>query len=518
MGSDSNSIQSQTGTIGTYAKRLAQQSQTYPDMSIFINDHVEGKAYTTYDALSGKVDITAPNSSRFDEIQISLEGVVKTYAISLAPTTAAAAKSNAVHRFLRMAMPIAESDYPQPRIAEAGRTYTFPFNFVVPDQLLPRSCSHDCPADHVREAHLQLPPSMGDREVSQRDDLAPEMTKVQYAIRVKVVRTSATDGKQVVLTEGLKMLNIIPAVAAAPPLNVTKDDEYVLSKTKTLKKGLFSGKLGKITASAAQPNAIILPAPNSSTTTAATTMAKIQLRFDPHDESSQPPRLGGLSTKIKASSFFSVRPVPSIPTHNNPTSQIEPHKGVYHTSVPLSSRCVESVSWTQHLPGLACTRRDSASSSGSSSSDDSNRRASDLKPDVLHYTATIVVPITLPSTKAWIPTFHNCLASRIYILDLSLSIHTPGAGVPAYNIGLHLPVQIAAASNFMAPPALTAAEEAAELAASADEHLRPRVMEVPSENLIENSVLPGHQHTVLPPSYEVFAARPARQIVAPGRC
>ena len=117
-----------------------------------------------------------------------------------------------------------------------------------------------------------------------------------------------------------------------------------------------------------------------------------------------------------------------------------------------------------------------------------------------YYTAKIIVPITLPSTKVWIPTFHNCITSRLYVLDLSLSIHTPGTGVPASNATLHLPLQIGAAGNVATRPEMTAAEAAAELA-EVDEFLRSRVIEIPSDDLLGNSVL-SHHAMDLPPSYE----------------
>ena len=516
------SVQSTTGTLASYARKITQNGR--PDMEIILDDHSEEKIYTTLDALSGKVEITAPNSARFDEIQITLEGFVKTYVENLSPHTTRA-RTTAVHSFLKLTMPIRDADYPQPRIAEAGRTYAFPFNFVVPEQLLPRACSHKCNTEHVHNAHLQLPPSMGDREVSMQDDLAPEMSKVQYVIKVRVVRTKEQDNKEVVLVEGLKKLHIVPAQAELPPMNIlTGNLDYVLSKTKTLRKGVFSGKLGKITVSASQPSAIILPSPSSGVAMPPTAMATLNLRFDPHDSSSQPPRLGGLTTKITASTFYAARPAEYLPSRYTTVAQFEAVRGVYDTSVSLSSRCVEAVSWTKHKPAPAYTRRNSASSSSSS---DCSDRSSEEKPKdgSEYYSATVLVPITVPSSKTWIPTFHSCIVSRTYSIDLNLTIHTPGSGVPSTNVSLHLPIQIAAEGNQNKRASLTAAEAAAELA-DAEEFLRPRVIEVPSPEHVGNSVL-APAPSGLPPSYEDFAASQWQrqpqpqlqpQVVDPGRC
>lgn len=119
------SITSNTGTIATYARKMAQIGQ--PDVEIILDNHYSGKAYTTFDVVSGKVNIKASHNARFDEIKVTFEGCTKTWVESLSPT-ATKTKSTATHNFLKLVMPVRESDYPQPRIAEAGRTYTFPFN------------------------------------------------------------------------------------------------------------------------------------------------------------------------------------------------------------------------------------------------------------------------------------------------------------------------------------------------------------------------------------------------------
>ena len=501
--------QSTTGTLATYARKMSHSGR--PDMKIILDNHDEGKIYTTFDALSGRVEITTSQNARFDEIQITLEGTTKTYVENLSPHTTRA-RTTAMHNFLKLTMPIRDADYPQPRIAEAGQTYKFPFNFVVPNHLLLRACSHKCNTDHVHHAHLQLPPSMGCREVSIQDDLAPEMSKVHYAIKVRVLRNGDQDGKDAVLIERMKKLRIVPAQAELPPMNIlTGNTDFVLSKTKTLRKGMFSGKLGKITVSAEQPSAIVLPSPSSGSKLPATAMATLNLRFDPQDTSSQPPRLGGLTTKIKASTFYSARPAEFLPSHYTMSTHFDTIRGIYDTSVPLSSRCVEAVSWTKHKAAPAYTRRNSASSSSSSDCSD------DAKPGSEYYSATVLVPITLPSTKTWVPTFHSCIVSRTYTIDLNLSIHTPGNGVPASNVSLHLPIQIAADGNQNERTPLTVDEAAAELA-DAEEFLRPRVIEVPSAEHIGNSVLVPAASD-LPPSYEDFAAsQPQSQLVDPGRC
>ncbi|KAI7633257.1 hypothetical protein KC322_g22427, partial [Hortaea werneckii] len=86
-----------------------------------------------------------------------------------------------------------------------------------------------------------------------------------------------------------------------------------------------------------------------------------------------------------------------------------------------------------------------------------------------YYTARLLVPITLPNHKAFVPTFHSCLVSRQYALKLDLSIS--GTGGIAPSLDLKLPIQISQAGRqdnhsperpAGAPPAISPEEEAAE--------------------------------------------------------
>jgi len=131
------SLASAPGTISTYARNITQIGK--PDLEIVVDNHEDGAVYTTFDSISGKVNIVAPQTSRFDEIRITFEGTTRTYVENISPHSTKS-RTTATHNFLRLTMPIRESDYPQPRIAEAGKSYTFPFNvsFTLP---LPFTCN-----------------------------------------------------------------------------------------------------------------------------------------------------------------------------------------------------------------------------------------------------------------------------------------------------------------------------------------------------------------------------------------
>jgi len=434
---------------------------------------------------------------------------------STAPTNG---RTQAYHNFLRLTQPINDASFPHPRIAEAGQTYRFPFHFVVPERLLPQSCTHSRESEHVHDAHLQLPPSLGDPMLasdgrSLLDDLAPDMSSISYTIKVRIVQSRERGGKPIVLADSAKKLRIIPATEEHPHLNITDgmDEDYTFRKEKDLKKGIFKGKLGRLTMEAAQPKSLRLPPPRSESTCSPTTMATVNLRFDPADESAQPPRLGQLWNRLKVATFFGTLPMRNFPTKAS-VGSYDSQRGLFVETLNLSSRCVESAQWIQHTSSTPPTpiRRDSAFSISSATS---IPKPSSAYAGRIFYTAKILVPITLPKNRTFTPTFHSCLVSRIYALDFSLSMHTPGTSVSAPTMQIKLPLQITSAGNLFAQPEISAAEAEAIAAREADGFFNPRSVAPPSPEYTEraDSVQPSSQSMIQmmssaapPPGYSTF--------------
>ena len=424
--------------------------------------------------------------------------MAKTYVDRLTSTPTIPGRAEATHRFLKLTQPIDESLLPQPRIAAAGKTYTFPFTFVVPNQLLPKACPHKTASDHVRETHLQLPPSLGDPELAGHggtllDDLAPEMSRITYRINVKVIQYRDSDGAAVVLADKMKKVRVKPAFDEQPPLNIDpKDDEYRLRQEKTIRKGLFKGKLGTLVMESTQPKALRIPGARSTTAGPITTMAQVLLRFDPVNEAARPPRLNALATKLKVATFYASAPRHAFPSRAS--MGIDLTQGYYSESVPLSTLSVASAQWTQHPPSASSTttsaaanaadltRRDSGISDCSSTASPSSS-SSIPHPSKSHhasqsfYTAKILVPITLPASKNFVPTFHTCLISRVYSLNLHLSVHGPGVGDS--SLTLKVPVQIAADGSEEGSAVLWASRAEEMARAEADGMWEPRSVAPP---------------------------------------
>ncbi|KAI7278392.1 hypothetical protein KC345_g5985 [Hortaea werneckii] len=450
-----------------------------PRVDISIKLASRKHVFTTLDKIEGVASVTATADTYFDDVEIEFVGTARTFLERLTTAAAASGRSEAFHQFLKLTQPGLEDHYPEANILKAGQTYDFPFVFGVPQQLLPRICQHKVQSPSVRDAHLQLPPTFGDKDFTDQpgelNDMAPDMASVRYGVFAKVSKVKSTDdgASRVSLASRAKKLRISPAVDEEPPLDAGgKDSEYVMRKEKMMRKGMLKGKLGTLVMEASQPPSLRMkPNSNHDSESRTTTMATVMLRFDPADENAQPPRLNCMNSKLKVVTFFASSARQSFPTKN--ASSLDLSQGIHTEQLQLSSRCMANVEWTKHQaekPASSPTaRRDSATSFSGVGIDPNTPQPSEHYKGKTYYTARLLVPLTLPNHKAFVPTFHSCLVSRQYALKLDLSIS--GTGGIAPSLDLKLPIQISQAGRqdnhsperpAGAPPAISPEEEAAE--------------------------------------------------------
>jgi hypothetical protein len=444
---------------------------------------------------------------------------------------------SAFQTFLKLRQPIEEASYPEPRVFQQGSLYRFPFTFVVPEQLLPQSCSHRTCNQHLQHAHTQLPPSLGDPMMasdgqSLLDDMAPKMSQISYMIRVTVRKSAGEDNELRTLASVAKKVRIIPASVEQPPLEIVDNLEgYCTRREKDVRRGLLRGKMGRLVVAASQPKALQLLAPGvecsgpvcSSNISSAVTL---HLRFDPEDHTEQPPRLGSLLSKMKVLTFYSSKPWTAFPARSRELAW-DSSQGVYTETIALASRCVASAQWEKHSSATAAAAGDTSrcSSLQSTSSVDTVAGPSASYAGKSFYTASIIVPISLPADKAFVPTFHSCLISRVYMLDLSLTYHTPNANVLAPSISLRLPIQITSAHregslNHLSDAVLSQMQ-------IVDEFFEPRSVAPPSPEYLEragsvsgrpsaDSDMSMGANSVEPPAYSALP-RQRRREPAPSR-
>ncbi|KAK3674216.1 hypothetical protein LTR78_006063 [Recurvomyces mirabilis] len=386
---------------------------------IKINVASKKKIYTTLDRIEGTVSITCPTDLPFDEVSIELVGTSRTFIEKMATAAAMSGRSEAFHQFLRLTQPDVAHQYPGDNIFKAGTEYQFAFVFVVPQHLLPRICQHKAKSAGIP------------------DDLAPEMSSVRYGIFVKICNFKATDDglfKRDPITTRARRLRIMPVVEEQPPLVVDDEEsEYIMRKQKETKKGIFKGKNGVLSMEAAQPASFSVSArhdPEQRTTS----MATVMLRFDPVDRTAALPKLGNLVAKLKVATYFASTARHHFPSKKNSAQDLS--QGIHSEQMTLASRCMGNVEWVKVDPAKPSSteRRDSACSAVETGNIPA---PSEGYTGQAYYTARLLVPITLPANKTFVPTFHTCLISRVYQLKLELGLSGIGQ-----NINLKVPIQI----------------------------------------------------------------------------
>lgn len=349
-------------------------------------------------------------------------------------------RTGATQTFLRLRQPIEEALYPTPRVIEPGLSYQFPFTFVVPQRLLPHVCTHHKTNAHIQNSHTLLVPSLGEPTLasdgkSVLDDMSPDMARVTYHIRAEVLQKPVV-GPTKSLREAKKKIRVIPAVEEEPPLTVLDDHPvYRLRREKDVRRGTMRPKQGRLVVAAAQPRPLQISPPEKSAESVSTA-ATVHLRFDPVGNE-EPPSMGTVWSKLRVSTYYSVNPWEDYPTSCVVTTADMSGRGLYQDSVPLSNMCVASAQWTKHSSDTA--RRDSLQSTSSS---ESITGPSASFSGETYYTASLVVPVSLPTSKAFLPTFNSCLISRAYVLELCMSYHTPNMNILTPTVSLRLPIQL----------------------------------------------------------------------------
>ncbi|KAI1100128.1 hypothetical protein F4804DRAFT_56791 [Jackrogersella minutella] len=485
MSSAGSSAHSRAASLGGYARKLSIAPK--PNMSVHINNHYQSKVYTTGSEVSGKVIISPQTDVRFDSIQVVLLGSSKTRidAVNIPQATS--------HTFLKLVMPIPESSYPVPRIFEAGITYTIPFTFVIPSTLTLNACNHHVANESVQEHHVRLPPTLGSWE---KDDFAPNMSRVQYAVKARVYKEEVADGMSVKVMEAGQDIKVLPAVPEDAPLNITKhDDLYTMSKSKNLRKTIISPKSGKATITASQPSAAIL-SPDG--LTISSTTVPLDIEFLPASSEAHPPKVTGISSKVTAVTYFSAGGINHYPNLKDWRRAFGTEgRGSYSGSTSVITGPLGEVKWSRHLTAEA--RRDSGYGSDTLSSTDSDqisRAAPKTKSkrtlaSPIYHTTQIHVPIQLPvRKKTFVPTFHSCITSRVYVLWLTVTLVSGGTSA---HLTLGVPLQVGVSSlgthldNAEMPPSFEEVE-----GEDVDEFLHTRTLSVPRIEFQHGAVLPGY--------------------------
>ncbi|KAL4942909.1 hypothetical protein BDV06DRAFT_221752 [Aspergillus oleicola] len=348
--------------------RLGSQDSTQPFVSSF----------ATSERIEGTVVIISENNLGFDNMHICFVGEQSTSIPSSIPDTA-------YHEFLRLNHPARETEaaLPNPKVFKKGVRHEIPFTFVVPDYLTPSACHHADP--WVKAAHLHMPPSCGDQSIAGfggklRDDSAPEACKVIYSISVQLERPNVLSGVQETIME--KKLKVrIKSLIGDVPLSLSESrDESSLSQERTIQGDR------RLSITLEQPPCFYLPLRDS-----IRLISKAVRLMLVYSGPSTPPQIKSLRAQIIATTIYTTTPDASA--SYPPLKKRDFFKRPINfrdVDVPLSIPAIPRLSWSQEETG--------------------------------RFTATLLVPVTLPKDMSFIPTFHSCLMSRVYSLAFQILV------------------------------------------------------------------------------------------------
>ncbi|KFG80332.1 arrestin domain-containing protein [Metarhizium anisopliae] len=408
-------------------------------LGFHLEQHFNAKIYTSGSPVRGHVLLRPAQDIAYDDFEISLVGVSSTQNLLQHESGIVAVP------FMKLVMPLCPDSLPASKIFAAGQEYLFRFHFVLPFHLAIGSCRHGCVSPAVKELHLRPPPTMGFWE---GDDQSPQMTQIKYAVAVLATRRLPPDPLPARVIAESSMIRVLPAFPEDAPLDITPvDDGYALSRSKTIRRNFVAGKLGRLTATAAQPKAVMLSPDGHA---ASATSCRLTLVFDSVGAGTPSPRISSVSGKLTSHTYFDMSFMNRLPNLGNRPSPEATSPYRYTTSTKLFSLPVGDLPWREERAESAWEEAMFPLARGvlAPTQENPSRRASAATcPDMessmgsrpRRCVAELDIQFTIPrnNRKMFLPTFHSCRISRTYTLHLCLAV-----GQTFSTLSLVVPLQI----------------------------------------------------------------------------
>lgn len=271
--------------------------------------------------------------------------------------------------------------------------------------------------------------------------MTPKTCRVSYAVRATISerpRDSTTASE--LLCDISKPVRVVPSVSAKKQPEDGEDGQaHYLFKQIHTPSGLTRRKTGQMQVAVEQPRPIRILSLGAGSTKTSTTAIELHLRFDPATNE-PPPRFHHVRSKLKAITHYCTVPGKDLPSLGEVESY-ETDREAYFTAISLSSRNVSSLEWAK-LPSFDSVVGKGVND-GSEYASDSESTTSTLvdSPSQGCYTTSITAPVTLPSVKSLVLSFHSCLVSRSYLVELTLS-YSMAHSVCSSSTSLWVPVEV----------------------------------------------------------------------------
>ena len=287
-----------------------------------------------------------------------------------------------------------------------------------------------------------LPPTLGGPFATRWpvDDLAPDTTRIYYQVKVSFLKPSKTSAWSEPWATHTKNICVIPNFQEEPPIDMFGSRWHCTQKTKGVRKGFFSSQSGTLTATVLQPNPIHILGAGTEEYNCIHTSATVKLCFIAKGNVN-PPELQKIYSELQADTFYRITPWSDYPPWDLEDSFNRNGGHIFSSNLPLLKMSISSVLW-------ATTSQSINSQSNSRQSNSNCVELSDQSDGFTghgrYYTASISVPIILPKSKLFVPTFHTCFISRTYQLNLSMSYRQSIGSPIVSKLSLQVPIQVTA--------------------------------------------------------------------------
>jgi hypothetical protein len=411
--------------------RLKEPSR--PAAALTLNIEVDDqRTFTTRERIIGKLTIKPLIDTPFDKLEIKLQGISRTYGRRIVPHAPNARTVTTAHRFLELTQPDLAHCFPDDKVFRSGRRYDFPFEFAIPDRMLPATCRHVVESPGIHELHTSMPPSLGDRQAGEANDYTPRRVSIKYRILVRVFKAEGPAGhsKMEMLAFDSKRIQFMPSdVLPMPAPEVPNHIDHVGGYIPLRK--LWVKQLGNIAVTSVEASTFGVQKVHSGVWHSDLSgQVKFELMFIPAFDGAEPPKQIELSGIFRTETTSAVSPLVQLPS-TDPWLGPELDR---HTapSVILSSQAVGDISWTRISAAGKCPSYEALPS----------YRPPKHPCSSSHYSADIVASLTAAVGCSLVPTFHSCLISRTYSIDLRLSTRTLTFGSFS-SMRLKVPVLVA---------------------------------------------------------------------------
>ncbi|KAM0703717.1 hypothetical protein Q7P35_009656 [Cladosporium inversicolor] len=391
------------------------------------------RTFTSLERFTGKLIIKALADTSFDKLELKLTGTSRTYGRRVVPQAPSARTVTTAHRFLELIQPDLDFHIPENRSFEKGRIYEFPFEFAIPEHMLPTMCRHIVESPRVHILHTSMPPSFGDHELVDITEYAPKHASIRYRVVADVHKTLVT-GECSEIAHASESIRFVPKERAGEP-HVAAWGPARPSQAEISIGKLWTKPSGRLAVTSTQPMPFVLKDLRKSVWRSELSgRVKINLVFWPANDEAKPPEQIDFKAFLCTTTVSAVSPLTQLPSDDQWLGpQIDRHTA---PSIIICAQGIRNIEWAegpQEATQLAenCPWHEAPPAYATPQNLTS-------KPC---YSAQIEVSLDATSAFLLVPTFHSCLITRAYDLDLKLSLPGSAMGLsPAMQ--LRLPVRV----------------------------------------------------------------------------